>query len=69
MHHEDSEKLNSEKNEVRFAYNLLEKLLEYVDKAAINMQSIKESARFSRKNSFKISGQDVKFFTKVNLTK
>lgn len=65
MHHEDSDKLNSGKNEVRFAYNLLEKLLEYVDKAAINMQSIKESARFSRKNSFKTSGQDVKFFTKV----
>lgn len=68
MHHEDSEKLNSlEKNEVRFAYNLLEKLLEYVDKAAINMHSIKESARFSRKNSFKMGGQDVKFFTKVVL--
>lgn len=65
MHHEDSDKLNSGKNEVRFAYNLLEKLLEYVDKAAINMQSIKESARFSRKSSFKTSGQDVKFFTKV----
>jgi ryanodine receptor 2 len=68
MHHEDSEKLQSmEKNEIRFAFNLLEKLLEYVDKAAINMQSIKESARFSRKNSFKMSGQDVKFFTKVVL--
>ena len=67
MHHEDSEKLNSGKNEVRFAYNLLEKLLEYVEKAAINMQSIKESARFSRKSSFKTPGQDVKFFTKVVL--
>lgn len=63
MHHDDDK--NGEKNEVRFAFNLLEKLLEYVDKAALNMQSIKESAKFSRKSSFKISGQDVKFFTKV----
>lgn len=31
------------------------------------MQSLKESARFSRKQSFKTSGQDVKFFTKVVL--
>jgi hypothetical protein len=31
------------------------------------MQSLKESARFSRKSSFKTSGHDVKFFTKVNL--
>ena len=51
----------------RFAYNLLSKLLEYVDKAAVNMQSIKESSRFSRKDSFKTSGEDVKFFTKVVL--
>lgn len=51
----------------RFAYNLLGKLLEYVDKAAVNMQSIKESLRFSRKDSFKTSGEDVKFFTKVVL--
>ena len=56
-----------ETNEIKFAFNLLEKLLEYVDKAAMNMQSLKESARFSRKATFKTSGQDVKFFTKVVL--
>ena len=53
--------------EVKFANNLLEKLLEYVEKASINMQPLKESACFSRKPSFKTSGQDVKFFTKVVL--
>lgn len=31
------------------------------------MQNLKESARFSRKQSFRTSGQDVKFFTKVVL--
>ena len=66
MSHDDTENLNERKdNEIRFAYNLLEKLLEYVEKAASNMQSLKESARFSRKSSFKTSGGDVKFFTKV----
>lgn len=53
--------------EVKFAHNLLEKLLEYVEKASLNMQPLKESAQFSRKQSFKTSGQDVKFFTKVVL--
>ena len=33
----------------------------------MNMQSLKESAKFTRKTSFKTSGQDVKFFTKVVL--
>lgn len=65
MHHDESDKGNHDRTEIRFAFNLLEKLLEYVDKAALNMQSIKESAKFSRKSSFKTSGGDVKFFTKV----
>jgi ryanodine receptor 2 len=65
---EDSEANNMNPNEIRFAYNLLEKLLHYVDRAATNMQSIKESSKFSRKDSFKSSGADVKFFTKVILT-
>lgn len=56
MHHDESEKGNHERTEIRFAYNLLEKLLEYVDKAALNMQAIKESA-----------GGDVKFFNKVTV--
>ena len=47
MSHDDTENLNERKdNEIRFAYNLLEKLLEYVEKAASNMQSLKESSRF-----------------------
>lgn len=63
---EDSENGNNLASmQIRFAYNLLEKLLQYVDKAALNMQSIKESSKFSRKDSFKTSGEDVKFFTKV----
>ncbi|RNA17217.1 ryanodine receptor 44F-like isoform X1 [Brachionus plicatilis] len=67
MHHDESDKGYHDRTEIRFAFNLLEKLLEYVDKAALNMQSIKESAKFSRKSSFKTSGGDVKFFTKVVL--
>jgi len=31
------------------------------------MYSLKESAKFTRKATFKTSGQDVKFFTKVVL--
>ena len=51
----------------RFAHKLLNKLLEYVERATFNMQAVKESARFSRKSSFRLSRQDVKFFTKVVL--
>ena len=65
---DDYDPMNSNsQGEVRFAYNLLEKLLQYVDKAALNMQTIKQSAKFSRKENFKSSGEDVKFFTKVVL--
>ena len=67
MNDEMDKNTNETLNEVKFAYNLLERLLEYVDKASSNMQSLKESARFSRKSSYKTSGQDVKFFTKVHL--
>ena len=49
----------------RFAYSLLEKLLEYVDKAAYNMKNMKPSSRFSRRHSFSMSTEDVKFFGKV----
>lgn len=51
--------------EKRFAYSLLEKLLEYVDKAAWNMKNVKPATRFSRKPSYATSSEDVKFFGKV----
>ena len=51
--------------EKRFAYSLLEKLLEYVDKAALNMKNNKPASRFSRARSFSTATEDVKFFGKV----
>lgn len=52
--------------EKRFALSLLEKLLQYLDIAAISMKVLKPSANFSRRSSFKQSSRDVKFFSKVN---
>ena len=51
--------------EKRFAYSLLEKLLEYVDKAALNMKNNKPASRYSRRHSFSTATEDVKFFGKV----
>lgn len=51
--------------EKRFAYSLLEKLLEYVDKAAINMKQTRPATRFSRRFSYSTATEDVKFFGKV----
>lgn len=51
--------------ELRFAYNLLEKLVAYMDRATINMKLLKPSAIFSRRCSFKTTGRDIKFFSKV----
>jgi len=51
--------------EKRFATSLLEKLLEYLDKAAYNMKNMKPASRFSRRHSFSIASEDVKFFGKV----
>ena len=53
--------------EKRFAYSLLEKLLEYVDKAAYNMKKTQPAAKWSRRKSFSTSTEDVKFFGKVVL--
>ncbi|XP_076313816.1 ryanodine receptor-like isoform X3 [Tachypleus tridentatus] len=53
--------------ERRFASSLLEKLLQYLDVAAINMKVLKPSANYSRRSSFKTSTRDVKFFSKVVL--
>jgi ryanodine receptor 2 len=52
--------------ELRFAYSLLEKLIQYLDTASINMKLLKPSSTFSRRNSFKTSTRDIKFFSKVS---
>lgn len=53
--------------ELRFAYSLLEKLIQYLDRATINMKMLKPSQTFSRRNSFTTSTRDIKFFSKVVL--
>ncbi|XP_043461888.1 ryanodine receptor isoform X4 [Leptopilina heterotoma] len=53
--------------ELRFAYSLLEKLIEYLDKATINMKLLRPSDTFSRRTSFKTATRDIKFFSKVVL--
>ncbi|KAJ8959410.1 hypothetical protein NQ318_022100 [Aromia moschata] len=53
--------------ELRFAYSLLEKLIQYLDRATINMKLLKPSQTFSRRNSYKTSSRDIKFFSKVVL--
>nr|CAD7437731.1 unnamed protein product [Timema bartmani] len=53
--------------ELRFAYSLLEKLIQYLDTASINMKLLKPSSTFSRRCSFKTSTRDIKFFSKVVL--
>ena len=51
--------------EKRFAYSLLEKLLEYFDKASSSMTQTRPSSRFSRRGSYSTATEDVKFFGKV----
>ena len=51
----------------RFAYSLLEKLIQYLDIAAFNMKHLRPSTNYSRRSSYKTSTRDVKFFSKVNL--
>lgn len=53
--------------EKRFAFNLLEKLLAYLEQANLRMRSLKPSHELTRRNSFRREGQDVKFFEKVVL--
>ncbi|KAF2882575.1 hypothetical protein ILUMI_23592 [Ignelater luminosus] len=53
--------------ELRFAYSLLEKLIQYADRATINMKILKPSAIFSRRTTFKTSSRDIVFFSKVVL--
>lgn len=54
----------TEKN--RFSYALLEKLLVYLDRAALEMRVNKPSQSYTRRAAFRQPNQDVKFFSKVN---
>jgi ryanodine receptor 2 len=51
--------------ENRFANNLLEKLIMYLDSSAPNMKLLKPSSNFSRRSSYRRSERAVKFFFKV----
>lgn len=51
----------------RFASSLLEKLNAYLDTASISMKLLRPSAVFSRRNSFKATSRDIKFFSKAVL--
>ena len=55
------------KKDNRFAHNLLEKLVMYLDTSAPNMKLLKPSNNFSRRSSYVTTNQSVKFFTKVVL--
>lgn len=57
----------SQSQETRFASSLLEKLNQYLDTASISLKLLKPSANFSRRNSFKRTSRDIKFFSKVVL--
>lgn len=56
---------NTSSSDRRFAYSLLEKLIQYLDVAAFNMKHLRPSTNYSRRTSFKTSTRDVKFFSKV----
>ncbi|KFD64964.1 hypothetical protein M514_11549 [Trichuris suis] len=51
----------------RFAYSLMEKMLLYIESAALKMEVVKGSKRFSRGSSCTLASEDVKFFSKVLL--
>ena len=54
-------------NDKRFAHSLLEKLLEYVERASSTMQNYKESSKFSLHETYRLTSKHVKFFGKVVL--
>uniref|UniRef100_A0A915J9D7 Uncharacterized protein n=1 Tax=Romanomermis culicivorax TaxID=13658 RepID=A0A915J9D7_ROMCU len=55
--------------ENRFAYALLEKMLLYLDNAGLKLKTTRPSASLTRRNSFKQSSKDVKFFSKNHFKK
>ena len=63
----DGSGLTPSASECRFASSLLEKLLHYLDIASMSLKLLKPSANHSRRQSFKQSSRDVKFFSKVVL--
>ena len=63
----DESDISAPSAEKRFAFSLLEKLLDYVEKASYSMKRVKPGARFTRRNSYSTSTEDVKFFGKVVL--
>lgn len=46
---------------------MLEKLIQYLEKASSKIKLVKPSQELTRRNSFKKEGQDLKFFQKVVL--
>lgn len=64
---EDEMMAKQSTGELRFAYSLLEKLVQYMDRASINMKLLKPSITFSRRSSFKTCTRDIKFFSKVSI--
>ncbi|CAJ0957143.1 unnamed protein product, partial [Mesorhabditis belari] len=67
--HQDRMKMEGERSSIdkRFAFNLLEKLLQYLEQASVKMKSVKPSQELTRRNSFRKDAQDVRFFEKVVL--
>ena len=65
---EGAQQGNAAKNpENRFAYNLLDKLISYLDACVSGMKLVRPSTNFTRRNDFKKSTKGVKFFFKVVL--
>lgn len=58
---------NTGGSSTRFASSLLEKLNQYLDTASISLKLLKPSAVFSRRNSYRETSRDIKFFSKVVL--
>ena len=63
----DGDRASKATPENRFANNLLEKLIGYLDSSVPCMKLLKPSNNFTRRNSFKKSNNTVKFFSKVVL--
>ena len=62
----EDDEMGAPNTERRFAYTLLEKLLEYVDKAAHSMVVIQSSKHFTKTDSFNDQNEEIKFFGKVS---
>ncbi|VDP16147.1 unnamed protein product [Soboliphyme baturini] len=66
----DEHSTNSEDHssmEKRFACNLLEKFLTYMDNVALKVQPVKPSKAFCRRSDYVDTSHDVKFFSKILL--